>query len=54
VVVRPGVPLEPDELARWCRDALAAYKTPTQWEIRTDPLPRNASGKILKRDLART
>lgn len=54
VVVRPGAPLDPDELARWCRDALAAYKTPTQWEIRTDPLPRNASGKILKRDLART
>lgn len=37
-----------DQLAAWCAETLAAYKVPTIWEIRTDPLPRNAAGKLLK------
>ena len=40
-----------DELA-----ALSArpspHKVPAHWEIRTEPLPRNATGKILKQVVA--
>jgi steroid-24-oyl-CoA synthetase len=52
VVSEAGTALDPDELARFCGETLAAYKVPTQWEIRSEPLPRNPSGKILKNVLA--
>jgi acyl-CoA synthetase (AMP-forming)/AMP-acid ligase II len=51
VVVSEGAQLTAEALNVWCRDALAAYKVPTQWEIRHEALPRNASGKVLKREL---
>ncbi len=41
------------ELAEWCRGGLAAYKVPTLWEFRTEPLPRNATGKVLRNQLGR-
>ena len=31
---------------------LAAYKVPAHWELREEPLPRNAAGKILKQVLS--
>jgi long-chain acyl-CoA synthetase len=40
------------DLAEWCAATMPAYKVPTQWELRTEPLPRNASDKIVKRALA--
>jgi acyl-CoA synthetase (AMP-forming)/AMP-acid ligase II len=43
--------LDFDELARWCAEELAYYKVPVHWECRTEPLPRNASGKVVKRAL---
>jgi acyl-CoA synthetase (AMP-forming)/AMP-acid ligase II len=52
IVPEPGAEPDPAELARWCGETLAAYKVPTQWEIRREPLPRNPSGKILKNVLA--
>jgi acyl-CoA synthetase (AMP-forming)/AMP-acid ligase II len=39
---------DPQELASWVAETLAPYKVPAHWEIRTDPLPRNAAGKVLK------
>jgi acyl-CoA synthetase (AMP-forming)/AMP-acid ligase II len=51
VVIDGRARLLPDDLVRWCREAMPGYKVPTQWVIRTEPLPRNASGKVLKRDL---
>ena len=51
VVVDDGVQVELDDLRAWCLAAMAGYKVPTQWVIRTDALPRNPSGKVLKRDL---
>lgn len=48
VVPAPGHTVDPDALARWVGEELAYYKVPSCWEIRTEPLPRNASGKILK------
>jgi acyl-CoA synthetase (AMP-forming)/AMP-acid ligase II len=52
IVPEPGAKPDPAELARFCAETLAAYKVPTQWEIRAEPLPRNPSGKILKNVLA--
>lgn len=37
-------------LKRWCREHLAGYKVPDEIR-RLDQLPRNATGKILRRDL---
>ncbi|MSZ29752.1 MAG: AMP-binding protein, partial [Actinobacteria bacterium] len=36
------------ELTLWCSEALAYFKVPAQWEIRREPLPRNATGKVVK------
>jgi acyl-CoA synthetase (AMP-forming)/AMP-acid ligase II len=36
------------ELARWVGERLAYFKVPSRWELRRDPLPRNATGKVLK------
>ncbi len=49
-IVVPVGDAEPDTeaLARWCGEALAPFKVPAHWEIRREPLPRNAAGKVLK------
>jgi feruloyl-CoA synthase len=52
VVPEPGADPDPEDLAHFCAETLAAYKVPTAWEIRREPLPRNPSGKILKNVLA--
>ena len=36
------------ELRAWVAAALADIKVPAHWELRTESLPRNATGKILK------
>jgi acyl-CoA synthetase (AMP-forming)/AMP-acid ligase II len=41
---------EPAELIDWCRQRLANFKVPRSVEFVAD-LPRNASGKVLKREL---
>lgn len=41
----------PERLARWCAERLAYFKVPAHWELRREPLPRNATGKVLKRVL---
>lgn len=35
-------------LEAWCRERLAYFKVPAHWELRDEPLPRNATGKVLK------
>lgn len=50
VVPHEGSPIDADELIGFIRDRLAHYKCPTAVEI-VDALPRNPSGKILKRSL---
>jgi acyl-CoA synthetase (AMP-forming)/AMP-acid ligase II len=39
----------PDELSRFLAEKLAYYKLPAHWELRDEPLPRNATGKVLKK-----
>jgi fatty-acyl-CoA synthase len=50
VVPRPGQTITADELLRFCRDRMAGYKAPKLAEV-VEALPKNASGKILKREL---
>jgi acyl-CoA synthetase (AMP-forming)/AMP-acid ligase II len=52
VVPLPGRALDPAALAAWVGAALAAFKVPAHFEIRSEPLPRNATGKVLKAVLA--
>jgi long-chain acyl-CoA synthetase len=52
VVARPGARPDPKALTAWVGETLAAYKVPAHWEIRAEPLPRNAAGKVLKNVLA--
>lgn len=45
-----GMTVDPEELMVYCRERLANYKTPSQIEF-IDALPRNAIGKIDKKEL---
>ena len=38
-------------LRAWCAERLSDYKVPETIDLSTDPLPRNANGKVLKRQL---
>ena len=51
VQVKPGAEVGEAELKRHVAAQLAAFKVPVRIELRQDPLPRNATGKILKREL---
>jgi acyl-CoA synthetase (AMP-forming)/AMP-acid ligase II len=48
VVPRAGATLDPEDLHAFCAATLAYYKVPAQWEIRSESLPRNALGKVVK------
>ncbi|MBR7832716.1 AMP-binding protein [Actinospica durhamensis] len=50
LVPRPGAELEAEEVIAFCRASLAGYKCPREIRL-VERLPRNASGKVLKRDL---
>jgi long-chain acyl-CoA synthetase len=49
VVTRNAVSGE--ALRAWCAERLSDYKVPETMDLRTDPLPRNANGKVMKRQL---
>jgi fatty-acyl-CoA synthase len=50
IVTRPGAALSAEEIIQFCREGLADYKRPRQVEF-MDALPRNPTGKVLKREL---
>jgi long-chain acyl-CoA synthetase len=43
-----GEALTADDVRRWVAAELADFKVPAHVELRSEPLPRNASGKLLK------
>jgi acyl-CoA synthetase (AMP-forming)/AMP-acid ligase II len=49
-VLRPTMTASPEELIDFARTRLARYKCPSSVDF-VDALPRNASGKILKKEL---
>ncbi|MGA9749816.1 MAG: AMP-binding protein, partial [Nocardioides sp.] len=50
VVRRPGATLTEDELVEWAKDRVAGFKRPRSVDF-AEELPRNPSGKLLKRVL---
>jgi acyl-CoA synthetase (AMP-forming)/AMP-acid ligase II len=50
VVLNDGANLDLEGMVEFCRDKIAGYKIPRQLEV-IDELPRNPSGKILKKIL---
>jgi fatty-acyl-CoA synthase len=50
VVVQPASATTPEELVEHCRQQLARFKVPKD-VVLVDALPRNPSGKVLKREL---
>jgi fatty-acyl-CoA synthase len=50
VVVRDGKTLTEDDVKGYVRDNLARYKAPRE-VVFLDELPRNPTGKVLKREL---
>jgi acyl-CoA synthetase (AMP-forming)/AMP-acid ligase II len=50
VVAKPGTKPDPQNIIEWARQRLAGYKTPKSVDF-IPALPRNASGKILRREL---
>ncbi|MGX7927642.1 class I adenylate-forming enzyme family protein [Tsuneonella sp. HG094] len=51
VHLAPGTTASEDELRGWVAERLARFKVPVQIVFSADTLPRNANGKILKKDL---
>jgi acyl-CoA synthetase (AMP-forming)/AMP-acid ligase II len=50
VALKPGMAATPDEIIAFARGRIAAFKAPKSVDF-IDALPRNASGKILRKDL---
>jgi long-chain acyl-CoA synthetase len=50
IVLKEGWQVSEMQLDRWCRDRLAAYKVPKQYEFRNE-LPLSLIGKVLRRKL---
>ncbi|NIJ39434.1 fatty-acyl-CoA synthase [Sphingopyxis panaciterrae] len=49
-VAKPGMTVEEADIIAWARDRIAAFKAPRSVDV-IEALPRNASGKILRKDL---
>jgi acyl-CoA synthetase (AMP-forming)/AMP-acid ligase II len=47
----PGASADAEELRGHVAGRLAAFKVPAHVVFRTEPLPRNPTGKLLKREL---
>ncbi len=47
---KPGHSIDPDNVIAWTRERIAGFKVPKSVDA-IDALPRNASGKILRKDL---
>lgn len=51
VVAREGSGLDEQQLREHLDTRLARYKIPSRWRVTTEPLPRNATGKVNRRDV---
>jgi fatty-acyl-CoA synthase len=50
VVAKPGMEIDPADVIAWTRERIAAFKAPKSVDV-IPVMPRNASGKILRREL---
>jgi acyl-CoA synthetase (AMP-forming)/AMP-acid ligase II len=49
-VAKPGMSIDESDIIAWTRERIAGFKVPKSIDV-IDALPRNASGKILRKDL---
>jgi acyl-CoA synthetase (AMP-forming)/AMP-acid ligase II len=54
VVPLAGHDLDEADLTAHVKERLAYFKVPSRWFVRTDPLPRNAAGKVVRADVLRS
>jgi acyl-CoA synthetase (AMP-forming)/AMP-acid ligase II len=54
VVLKPGTSAEPGEIVQFARKHLADFKVPQYLVLRSETLPRNPGGKLLKKQLRET
>ena len=50
-VVVTRAPVAGEALRSWCAERLSDYKVPETMQLISEPLPRNANGKVVKRQL---
>ena len=51
VIVTRNGDVDSAALRAWCAERLSDYKVPETMELISEPLPRNANGKVMKRQL---
>ncbi|WP_166741704.1 class I adenylate-forming enzyme family protein [Cumulibacter soli] len=51
VVLKPAFDVDADSLLQFLASGLAKFKLPERVDFRSEPLPRNTTGKLLKREL---
>jgi long-chain acyl-CoA synthetase len=54
IVLRPGADVDEAALRRFAAERLAYFEVPSRWWLRTDALPTNATGKVMKQALLTT
>jgi long-chain acyl-CoA synthetase len=54
IVLKPGVQAQAGEILQFAREHLADFKVPQYLVLRSETLPRNPGGKILKKQLRET
>lgn len=52
VVTDPNCPVDETALTDFIADRLARFKQPAVWRITAEPLPRNATGKVIRRQIS--
>ncbi|NLU81659.1 class I adenylate-forming enzyme family protein [Rhodococcus sp. HNM0569] len=51
VVVKDGADVTEDELHSFAKERLSYFKIPTRWRLTRELLPRNATGKMIRRQI---
>ena len=51
IVPAPGVEFDPQAVVAYARERIADFKVPQYIALRSEPLPRNPGGKVLKKQL---
>jgi acyl-CoA synthetase (AMP-forming)/AMP-acid ligase II len=54
IVLKPGIRADASEILQFAKEHLADFKVPQYLVLRSDTLPRNPGGKILKKQLRET
>lgn len=51
VVLHPGTSATAETLQAHVAERIARYKVPSRWRVTTEPLPRNATGKVIRKEV---